>query len=245
VAWERWSSDSSDATIENNGITGVAANSAFSTSKWGASTDGTFGALPAPPASTDNSISEEGLRKTGATDVSIDFTVENTSGIDVELGAFLFDAMLKRNNGGPQRWNLQVLSGSITIGEVTDEALEYMQTGSNLADHDVDLTWLADHTLDAGSNAVFRLTFTGGDGIDSYMDVDNVALLQVVQIQSPVLDISFDGSDRMFSGSEDGFKLPSRTNLTEGIWIDVPGGNVPPVLVIPTNTAAFFRLIEQ
>jgi len=245
VGWERWASDISAATIENDGILGIASNGAFSTSKWGASTDGTFGSLSSPAASSDNSVSEEGLRKTGASDISIDFAIENTSGVDVELGAFLFDAMLKRNNGGPQQWSLQVLSGSLSIGEVTGGALAYQATGSDLADHDIDLTALVDHTLDAGSNVVFRLSFTGGDGIDSYMDVDNVALLQVVHTEAPELDVSFGGGELTFDWSPTGtHKLQSRTNLVEGIWMDVPGGDIPPVHVIPTNTADFFRLAE-
>ncbi|MDF7823434.1 hypothetical protein P4B35_05375 [Pontiellaceae bacterium B12227] len=177
AGWERWASGSSPATMQTNGIVATATTSDFGISKWGASSDGTFGSLEAPAASALSDVHEEGLRKAGAVDVSIDFTLENTTAYDMQLEKFYFDALLKAAETGPERWNLQVVSGPVTIGQIVDKALDYSETGSDFADYEVDLTTLADHTLDAGSTVVFRLSFTGGDAANtSNTDLDNVAI---------------------------------------------------------------------
>jgi len=177
AGWERWSSGSAPATMQTNGIVATATTSDFGTSKWGASTDGTFGTLETPAASALSDVHEEGLRKSGAVEASIDFTLENTTAYDMQLEKFYFDALLKTADTGPKQWNLQVVSGSLTTGQIVEEALDYSTTGSDFADYEVDLTSLADHTLNAGSTVVFRLSFTGGDAANtSNTDVDNVAI---------------------------------------------------------------------
>jgi len=61
----------------------------------------------------------------------------------------------------------------------------------------------------------------------------------------PVLELGMSGGDMSFSWSNGVFKLQFRTNLTEGAWEDYPGGSSGSVIVVPTNPASFFRLIEQ
>ena len=63
-------------------------------------------------------------------------------------------------------------------------------------------------------------------------------------VEAPVLDLSMSGGDMEFTWAGN-FKVQECTNLLDGIWTDVPGANMSPVTVGPTNSAAFFRLIEQ
>lgn len=58
-------------------------------------------------------------------------------------------------------------------------------------------------------------------------------------------DNGMSGGDMVFFWDGSGFKVLSRTNLVEGSWFDVPGGNTPPANIVPTYLKAFFRLIEQ
>ena len=66
-------------------------------------------------------------------------------------------------------------------------------------------------------------------------------------IEPPVLEFipPTGGGSLAFSWTNGTFKLQFRTNLIEGAWKDYPAGNTSPVTVAPTNTGAFFRLIEQ
>jgi len=66
-----------------------------------------------------------------------------------------------------------------------------------------------------------------------------------VPIIPPELQIGMSGGDMVFDWTGTGFKVQSRTNLMEGIWVDVPGGDTPPVTNSTTEGEAFFRLIEQ
>jgi len=61
----------------------------------------------------------------------------------------------------------------------------------------------------------------------------------------PVLEYGMSSGDMVFDWTGTGFKVQSRTNLMEGIWVDVPGGDTPPVTNSTTEGEAFFRLIEQ
>lgn len=249
AGWERWAEGTSPATIQSNGITGKASIGAFGISKWGACTDGTFGLLEAPAASSDTSIHAEGLRKNGVTELSIDFTFENTSDSNMELGTFHFDAMQKTATGGPTNWSLAVRSGDLTIGEVATGAITYQKTGSDLIDYNIDLTELSDHTLDAGGSLVFRLSFIGGiAGNTGNMDVDNIGLtgaFSIAPAESPIMQVEDEGSSFSFSWAGSGFKVQVCTNLTAGLWSDCENGDVSPLTVSPTNSSAFFRLIER
>ncbi|WP_168441989.1 LamG domain-containing protein [Pontiella desulfatans] len=72
-----------------------------------------------------------------------------------------------------------------------------------------------------------------------------ITYLQLPAVESPVLEHSMSAGGMVFSWTGSGFKVQSRTNLMDGAWSDVPGGDVTLVNVIPTNGAAFYRLIEQ
>jgi hypothetical protein len=66
-----------------------------------------------------------------------------------------------------------------------------------------------------------------------------------VPVERPVLGCNLSGGDVVLSWSGSGFKAQICTNLTEGIWGDVPGGAMSPVTISSTEPAVFFRLIEQ
>ena len=63
--------------------------------------------------------------------------------------------------------------------------------------------------------------------------------------EPPVLEHSMSGGDMIFDWSGSGFMVQFRTNLTEGIWQDVPAGDAPPVTNSTVDPEGFFRLIEQ
>jgi hypothetical protein len=252
VGWERWVGGAGSlcpATVETNGFTGVATNTGgFAASRFGASNDGTFGTLLLPPASSDTSVNEEGMRVTSAaSDLPLDFSIDNTSGSDVELGIFHFDALTKTVVNGSPMWTLEVVSGGITVGVVSNAAVGFVGGTTNLDDYDVDLTGLADHTLEAGGNVVFRLTFSGFAGAtNSKMDVDNIALTEVlstVPSEQPIIEVSISGGDLTVSWLEAGFRLQTRPNLVIGDWADYPGGTSSPVIVPATNEVEFLRLV--
>lgn len=254
VGWERWVGGlgaSCPATIETNGITGVAVNGGFDALKWGGSNDGTFGTLLSPTASTDTTINEEGMRVENALEISFDFTVGNTSGDPVDLGAFHFDALTKTKTGGPDTWTLEVVSGDLSIGVVTNGALPYIGATGNLADFDVGLAGLADNVLDAGGSVLFRLTFSGGTPATTgatRLDMDNVAVTKVLSLvptEPAVMSIAASGADVVISWPESGFKLQTKAQLSFGDWVDYPGGDVSPVTVPATKAAEFYRLIVQ
>ena len=110
---------------------------------------------------------------------------------------------------------------------------------------------LAGHTLEAGGTAVIQLAFSSGtgDGGGHHLFLDNVGISGIIELaadpEPPVLEVGLSAGDLEFTWTGGGFKVQSRTNLTEGVWQDVPGGGTPPVTVVPSNPEAFFRLIEQ
>jgi len=72
-----------------------------------------------------------------------------------------------------------------------------------------------------------------------------ITYVQTPSIEPPILEYGVSGTGMVFDWSGNGFKVQARTNLTEGTWQDVPGGDTPPVTNSTTDAEAFFRLIEQ
>lgn len=255
VGWERWVGGAGavcPATVETNGFTGVASNvGGFAADRYAACNDGTFGTLSIPAASSDISVNEEGMRvKNAASDLSFEFSIDNTSEAAVDLGTFHFDALTKTIENGSPEWTLEVVSGGITEGVVSNAAVGFVGGTANLDDYDVDLTGLADHTLEAGGNVLFRLTFSGFAGVtNSKMDLDNVAVtekLSLMDVEPPVMNSEVSEGNITISWTSDGsFKLQTRSSLISGGWMDVPGATTSPIVISATNDVEFLRLIEQ
>jgi len=64
-------------------------------------------------------------------------------------------------------------------------------------------------------------------------------------VEAPALGFSMSGGDMVFDWTGSVFKVQMCTNLTDGIWADVPAGDTPPVTNSTVEPEAFFRLIEQ
>ncbi|MDF7823488.1 BNR repeat-containing protein [Pontiellaceae bacterium B12227] len=264
AGWDVWDSAATpNASVLSPDITASAVTTSEqvawnATDERGASNDGTWGTLEGPPsASIVTNANHENLTLPNATTGgTITFTVSNNGTDEIELDSFHFDAYAFRPKA-PRTYELSVLAGSgITTGIVFTSAADAITSVNGAWDNgahddiDIDLAGLTDHTLGAGESVDFLLAFSGGEGDDSgghHLFVDNVAISRVAgsSVEPPVLEYSFSGGNMVFTWTGSGFRVQSRTNLTEGIWLDVPGGDVPPVNVAPTNSADFFRLIEN
>ncbi|WP_168441990.1 LamG domain-containing protein [Pontiella desulfatans] len=71
-----------------------------------------------------------------------------------------------------------------------------------------------------------------------------ITYLRLPADEAPMLGHGMSGGGMVFNWTGNGFKVQSCTNLTEGTWQDVPGGNMPPVTNSTVEPEAFFRLIE-
>lgn len=145
------------------------------------------------PASSLTNIGAANLTLTnGKTDGEITLTILNNGATDIILESFNFDALAFRPNAA-RTYALNVLPGSdITVGTVftsTSGAITHLGGGlitdDTLAgvhnqhdDIDLDLTGLADSTLEAGGTAIIQLSFTGGTGAGGghHLFLDNVAV---------------------------------------------------------------------
>ena len=264
AGWDIWNSASAPAaSVLAPNITGSAVTTteglAWRTDdERGASNDGTWGAFEGPPTASTNAVPGENLELSNATTGgTITFTVANTGLIDIDLDSFRFDAYAFRPKAA-RTYELSVLpGGGISTGIVfTSPAQAITDVGGawdNGAHDDIDisLTGLADHTLAAGETVQFRLAFSGGAGDSSGghdLWVDNVGITGAYDgtgpVDPPVLEFGITGGDLEFTWTGNGFRMQSCTNLMDAVWLDVPGGDTPPVTVAPTNAAAFYRLME-
>ena len=159
----------------------------------GSSDDTTWGSFSTGvPASTITDVGPANFTLTNAkTSGELTLTINNTGegAVDLDLGAFNFDVVAFRPNA-PRDYELEVLAGSsITEGIVfTSEPDAITNLGGGLSGHgqhdevDIDLTGLADSTLEVGGTVVFQVRFTGGTGTGSgghHLFLDNVAVTLV------------------------------------------------------------------
>jgi hypothetical protein len=267
AGWDTWVDAGGNvyhATVLN-GATGVAVATADTVggtypgwANWGgatahnsgASVDGTWGTVTDnPPGAGTNLTDAVGLLNNTPSG-EMTFTIVNTSGGPWNLAGFHFDGVRVRTSAADD-WELSILAGSaVTVGAVTNGTI--LSDGSSpfldREDVDVDLTGLADRTLENGEVVIVRLAWTGGAGANAGGNntmIDNVALTGVPLPEPPLLTYSMSGEDMVLSWSESGFKVQTRTNLTSGTWSNLQGGNVSPVNVTPSEASAFFRLTEQ
>lgn len=180
VGWESWSANGrahtqngEDATGQSSPINGAI----WFESNQGSSNDGTFGSVAG--ASTDTGPSSTGTYlRGGGGQGGYDFTV--TAGSNpIELTGFSFDTRKERTQSADD-WTVTIISGPITNQQVGSGSLGNVLGANGPSDHDdidLDLSSLADNTLEAGQSATFRIFWTGGNGLtnqDTYLD--NVAI---------------------------------------------------------------------
>lgn len=153
----------------------------------GASSDGTFGSLSPTIAMASTSV---GTGSNQGTNLSLNravkpgtltFTVTNNSAFDRTLEGFYFDGV-GRFSQSAKLWTLSysgAISGTSANGVLTESGM--MAASAAQRDWAIDLTALADNVWEAGSDAIFTLTFTGGasatgTGGGHETLIDNVAI---------------------------------------------------------------------
>lgn len=177
IGWETWGSTAPSL------VNGDASGASVRTGTWltsgnpaqGASTDGTFGTIAGASAGTETN---QGIFVRSGTG-NIVYTV--TAGAqDIVLDGFHFDAIRERA-GSPEFWSVDILAGG-SITETAGIASSNLggASGNNgpqdLNDIDIDLTSLADRTVEAGTSAQIRINHSGGTGASNQdTHVDNVA----------------------------------------------------------------------
>lgn len=135
----------------------------------GSSIDGTFGSLSTTVASASTvggtatsgklNLSLNRANKPGA----LTFTLTNTSDTDRLMDAFYFDGV-GRFTQSAKDWTLS-FSGAIsgTAANGTLATTDMLAASAANRDWAIDLTGLTDKVWEAGSSAIFTLSFTGGD----------------------------------------------------------------------------------
>ena len=192
AGWETWSEVSAD-TWDATQITGVTAqavgtpeaggvwfNFNNATVENGASSDGQYGNLGPTGADTSVAAPTDGVTLSNGFDGFIDFILTDTTGTDRTLTGFHFDLGAFRTNAATD-WELSVLTGSdITVGSLATGTATVL-AGPMQDDESIDLTGLADNTLDANGSVTFRLNFTGGGAPETtssghHLFLDNVGV---------------------------------------------------------------------
>lgn len=168
----------------------------------GASTDGTFGSLSTTvaAASTAGGANANLSLNRSAKPGSITITLTNNSTVDRLLDGFYFDAVGRLSQSAKQ-WTLTfggAISGTAASGTLTQA--DMMAATPEQRDWAVDLTGLADNKWEAGSDAIFILTFSGGatstgTGGGQETLVDNIGITASPTVPAPPALVSTDPAD--------------------------------------------------
>ena len=190
AGWDSWALSGVKAPDVTDGITiGMTANSGFSLdTDHRASTDGTWGTLGTPAADITADDNNDAIRLANGSSGYYDFTVTDTGGVARDLTTFLFDAATLRPDSA-RDYELSVLSGALTVGTVaTGNVPSFAGGQQDWSNFNINLTGLADNTLDAFGSVTFRLEFTGGisGAAGHHQSLDNVAIAG----EPPILPIA-------------------------------------------------------
>lgn len=180
AGFDTWGSTAASG-VQLDGVTATAAYGAppWQLSGGAASTDGTFGSVTTPAASTANTLVNTGIMLPNGADGNMVFTITDTTGTARDLTTFHFD-FTRFRFGSAENWVLSVTGGDLTNGDVESGTAGVFNTSTDLPDYDIDLTGLADFELDANGSVEFTLSFTGGNGaIGQHSYLDNVGVSSV------------------------------------------------------------------
>ena len=172
AGWETWSEVSADTwdATQSTGVTAQAIGTPESGGVWfnfnnatvenGASTDGRYGEFG--PTGADDSVANptDGVTLSNGFDGSIDFTLTDTTGTAQELTGFHFDLGAFRQNAATD-WELEVLPGGDLTAGTLATGTATVEEGPIQDDESIDLTFLADNTLDANGLGDFPIKFHG------------------------------------------------------------------------------------
>ncbi|MFC7335941.1 PEP-CTERM sorting domain-containing protein [Haloferula chungangensis] len=185
-----WDAGDGAATYTN----GVTATATVATGTWSGTGDASLGAMGYSPDQTWGtlgvpaaSINTSALSLNNGTVGSIAFLVTDTTGIDSDLTTFHFDTGTLRPKSAVN-WSLDITAGDLTVGNVTSGATTPNTGGSwDWFNYDIDLTGLADNTLDANGSVTFTLSFTGvDDGAGGHnQGLDNVGVSNSLPVPEP------------------------------------------------------------
>lgn len=207
AGWDTWSEVSADTwnATQTSGVSaravgspeagGVFFNFSNPSVSNGASSDGQYGSVGPASASTSVAAPSDGVTLSNGFDGSIDFVLTDTTGAKRNLTGFHFDIGAFRPDAATD-WQLEVLvGGALTAGPLATGSATVI-AGPMADDESVDLTGLADSTLDANGSVTFRLSFTGGGGDPGsvasghHLFLDNVGVTALVEAAAG----DFDGS---------------------------------------------------
>ncbi|TWU28636.1 hypothetical protein [Bythopirellula polymerisocia] len=192
AGWETWSEVAADTwnATQATGVTAQAVGTPEAGGSWfnfnnatvenGASSDGQYGALGPTGADSSVVLPTDGVTLSNGFDGFIDFTLTDTTGTAKALTGFHFDLGAFRANAATD-WELEVLAGGdITAGFLATGTATVNQ-GPIQDDESIDLTGLADSTLEANGTVTFRLSFTGGTAPETtasghHLFLDNVGV---------------------------------------------------------------------
>lgn len=198
AGWDHWSSGTAPvASVTAVGITATATASTTG-ANWsttdngssgrGSSGDGTWGSFDGGGVAASGVTSGAGANMTalnGVASAEMTLTLTNNGSTDWNLEGFHMDVFAFRPNA-PRAYELEVLSGDITIGSVFESSAEDINhaagtlSGTNDTHDQVDLYFveLADRKLEPGESATIRITFDGGveGSLGHHLFLDNLAV---------------------------------------------------------------------
>lgn len=191
AGWDSWTAGGRTATTITTGITAFSTEGAgdWREAAQAASNDGTFGTVAGASTFTGNNSTGTHI---GQTTSSGNYSFTITAGtVPLTLEGFHFDARRKRA-GSPAAWVAEVISGSITHGQLGSGNLGNTLGAAGPSDHDdfdFDLTSLADNILAPGESATFRISFSGGtiSNTDQITFLDNVAITGIPEPTAALL----------------------------------------------------------
>lgn len=203
AGWETWTQVTNDVwnPTQTSGVSALAVGQPEEGGTWfnfnnadvenGASSDGDYGEMGHHGASVSVASTIDGVTLSNGYDGYIDFTLTETSGQDIDLTGFHFDVGAFRPSAATE-WELIVLEGSdITEGSVALGTAS-VNAGPMQDDESIDLTGIADSTLEANGTVTFRLNFTGGGGeLGDHVSGHHI-FLDNVGVSGIVADISGD-----------------------------------------------------
>ncbi|MDA7881626.1 LamG domain-containing protein [Akkermansiaceae bacterium] len=198
AGWDHWSSSTAPvASMTAGGITATATASTTG-ANWsttdngssgrGSSGDGTWGSFDGGGVAASGVTSGSGANMTalnGVVSAEMTLTLTNNGPNDWNLEGFHMDVFAFRPNA-PRAYELEVLSGDLTIGSVFESSAEEINhasgtlSGTNDTHDQVDLYFveLADRTLEPGELVTIRIIFDGGaeGSLGHHLFLDNLAV---------------------------------------------------------------------